>query len=95
MTLQWIRKEGRIRGVAVLLGEARVIAVGAPAEELWRVCDCCQFREALVFCRTHSKYICGPCLSKLSPVHRGCEFISVAVARDVAQRATQFAEIEA
>lgn len=94
MTFQWIRKDGQLRGFAVFVGKARIVAVGAPEQELWRICDCCGVREAIVFCRTHTKYICGICLAQLSPVHRGCEFISVAVARDLAERAQRFAEVD-
>lgn len=93
MTFQWIRKDGEIRGFAVMRGDALVIAAKVPEQELWRVCDCCHVSEAIVFCRTHSKYICGACLAQLSPVHRGCEFISVQVARDLVQRAEKYAEV--
>jgi hypothetical protein len=94
MTFQWIRKDGEIRGFALMLGEGRVIAASVPDRELWRVCDCCTVSEAIVFCRTHSKYLCGICLAQLPSVHRGCEFISVAVARDLVQRAEKYAEVE-
>ena len=96
MTFQLIRKDGELRGFAVLLGRGRIIAaVGAREAELWRICDstACS-NEALVFCRTHSKYVCGKCLAKLPPVHSCCEFISVSVARDLAQRAQKYAEVE-
>lgn len=93
MTFQLIRKDGELRGFAVFFGEARILVAGRPEAELWRVCDLCSVFEAAVFCRTHSKYICCVCLRKLSPVQERCEYISVAVARDLARRAERFTEV--
>lgn len=94
MTVQIIRKDGKIQGFALLLGELRVLAVGAPREELWRICDECAVNPGVVFCRSHCRYVCSKCLAE-GPRHRHCEFISMAVARDLAEKAQRWAEVEA
>jgi hypothetical protein len=94
MTLQLIRKDGKIKGVAFFLGEAKLVAMSESATEYWRVCDLCCVNEALVFCRAHAKYICGVCLGQLPSVHTGCQFISVSVARELALQAQRWAEVE-
>jgi hypothetical protein len=97
MTVQIIRKDGKFRGIALMLGEGRIIAAmgSSDREELWRICDSCCVHEAIVFCRTHAKYVCGSCLAAYpSEVGRECAFISVSVARDLAQRAQRYAEVE-
>ena len=95
MTIQLIRKDGRVKGFAFFFGDARLIAMAEPPKEYWRICECCYRHEALVFCRTHAKYVCGNCLGQLPSVHTGCNFISVAVARDLALQARKYAEVEA
>lgn len=85
MTFTLIRKNGRIRGIAITLGDTRIVAATEPGKSPWRVCDVCYVRDALVFCRRHGKYICGSCLGHVPSVHAGCEFLSVAVARDLAR----------
>jgi len=93
MTLQVIRKDGKVKGFALMFGEGRIIAAGVEDRELWRICDFCGVDEALVFCRTHSRYICGRCLAQLPSIHTGCMFISMAVARDLVQHAQKWAEV--
>lgn len=95
MTLQLIRQDGRLKGFAFFFGDAKVIVAAEPPQEYWRICECCFRREALVFCRTHCKYVCGSCLAQLPAVHRGCEFISTSIAREIAERAQRWGEIEA
>ncbi len=87
MTFQLIRKDGKVRGVALLLGDARVIPADDSQRELWRICECCHVNEALVYCCTHARYVCASCLEQLPSVHTGCRFISMAVARDLAEQA--------
>lgn len=95
MTVQLICKDGKIKGFAFFLGEARLIAMSEPPQEVWRICDLCCTNEALVYCRAHAKYICGVCLGQLPSIHTGCLFISVTVARDLAAHALRAAEVEA
>lgn len=90
MTLQLIRRDGKVCGI-VLLGEGEQIVVTRKGE-LWRICESCGVREALAFCCTHAKYICQPCLEGAPDIHRRCRFISNALARELAR---QFAEVEA
>jgi hypothetical protein len=48
----------------------------------WRICDTCTVNEAMVFCETHSKYLCEFCLAlhNNSPVL--CSYLSMAAARE-------------
>jgi len=96
MTLQVIRKDGKVKGFALMFGKGRILsaaALGLDDAELWRVCESCGVDEAIVFCRTHSRYICGRCLAQLPSIHTGCMFISMAVARDLVQHAQKWAEV--
>jgi hypothetical protein len=95
LTIQLIRRAGKVTGLAVLFGEGQVVEISHPEGELWRICESCGVREALVFCRVHSKYVCGPCLRTAPAVHRGCEFLSMAVARELARQAQKYTEVEA
>jgi hypothetical protein len=95
MTFQLIKRDGKIKGLVVLFGEGRVVEIVVPRGEMWRICESCGAREALVFCRTHVKYICGPCLQKAPAVHCNCQFISMSVARELAEQAQKHAEVEA
>ena len=95
MTIQFIRRDGKIKGFALLVGENRVLEIAVPRAEMWRICESCFEREAIVFCRTHTKYVCGPCLGLIPAVHLNCQFISKAVARDLAEHAQKYAEVEA
>jgi hypothetical protein len=77
MTFQLIKRDGKIKGLVVLFGEGRVVEIVVPRGEMWRICESCGAREALVFCRTHVKYVCGECLRKAPAVHFNCQFISM------------------
>lgn len=107
MTIQFIRKNGKIRGVAVLLTGGRFLALAtADASgnlEYWRVCDHCAKNEAAVFCQTHSQYVCESCLQWHGRRELGgafilgypCHVMSMAVARELAAQAVCGAEVEA
>jgi hypothetical protein len=95
MTFQLIKRDGKIKGLVVLFGEGRVVEIVVPRGEMWRICESCGAREALVFCRTHVKYVCGPCLQKAPAVHCNCQFISMSVARELAESAQKFGAVEA
>jgi hypothetical protein len=95
MTVQLIKRDGKIKGLVVLFGEGRVVEIVAPRGEMWRICESCGAREALVFCRTHVKYVCGECLRKAPAVHFNCQFISMSVARELAESAQKFGAVEA
>jgi hypothetical protein len=86
MTLQWVRnRDGKLRGVAILLGRGHVEA-GRNKEAPWRICDSCISSEAIVFCITDNVYLCHKCL----PAHTCpglCRFLSVSAAREVARAA--------
>src|SRR5579864_633431 len=64
MNLQVFRKDGKIRGLAMLRGTGtKVLEVSDDSRaEYWRICEHCTVREAVVFCCTHAKYVCGECL---------------------------------
>lgn len=107
MTIQLIRKGGKIRGIAVLLTQGRVVALAtedaASKLEYWRICDHCGKKEAAVFCRTHTQYVCQSCLewhgrkSLDGPFILGypCHVMSMAVARELAAQAVCGFEVEA
>lgn len=94
MTIQLIRKDGRVKGFAFFLGNARVLALTEAESELWRICESCSVNEAVVFCRTHAKYVCSGCLATAASLHGGCDFISVSVARELTRRAEKYQEVE-
>ena len=93
MKLELIKRNGMLCGIAIL--EEREKVMIAREGELWRICESCCEREALAFCRTHVKYVCGDCIAKAPAVHLNCQFISIAVARDLARTAQQYQEVEA
>jgi hypothetical protein len=103
MTFQLIRKDGKIRGIALLVGGDKVLSGRTERHEYWRICDHCTVREALVFCRTHNQYVCNNCLDWHGRLSCGGDFIfgyacvlmSMAVAREVQKAALLRVEVEA
>jgi hypothetical protein len=86
MTFQLVRApNGKLRGIAILIGRGRVEA-GRQGEVLWRICDLCTERQAIVFCKSDNAYVCEKCL----PVHTMpgfCRFLSVSAAREISTAA--------
>lgn len=103
MTLQFIRRNGKIAGVAILLGRGWVNGGVGDRAEYWRICEHCKTREALVFCQSHCMFVCDRCLNfhGRTAVNGdfifgfSCRLISMAVARDLAQVALSRTEVEA
>ena len=80
MTFQIIRKDGKVKGIALIFGDGYILAApDPPNSELWRVCDHCHQHKAIVFCRWHTKYVCSACLRLR--LHPGCEFLSVSAVK--------------
>lgn len=93
MTIQLIRRDGKLRGIALLLGNSRIVATSGDKAEYWRTCDHCTKREAIVFCRAHAQYVCERDLPGHSTAGVCC-FISMAVARELALTSMIRAEVE-
>lgn len=67
MTLRVMRdKRGRVVGIVLTIGKHdapdRAPLAPAPAPVLWRVCDICTDNVAVIYCRTHSVYLCLECV---------------------------------
>lgn len=88
MKLQIIRKNGKVKGIALIFGDGYIVAAEAEKKP-WRICDECLERKAILFCRSHSKYVCAGCVR----THRGCQFISVSAARWLVSHARKWEEI--
>jgi hypothetical protein len=103
MTIQIIRRDGKIRGVAFFLGKAKVIAASDESRAYWHVCDHCAENEAFVFCKTHSQYICDRCVVWHGRKSYGgafieakpCAMMSISVAKELAHQALHTEEISA
>lgn len=94
MRIQFIRNrggEGAIIGIALVIGQYTVGIMEAetpapkPCPDFWRTCDNCTANEAMVFCKTHTVYLCESCLSLHKPVSRVelCWYLSMASAREM------------
>lgn len=98
MRLQFIRHENHRIGIALLFQKENkllgVVEVPKPGEEnsqpenFSRICDACTVNGAMVFCRSHSLYLCEFCLSlhnvsdsKKRPFF--CDFLSMTAAREM------------
>jgi hypothetical protein len=103
MTFQIIRKDGKVRGIALMLGGSKVTGVAGEKTEYWRICDHCTVNEAVVFCHTHARYVCTHCLLWHGRTQAGgpfilgfpCYEVSMAVLRDAATIALSQLEVEA
>jgi hypothetical protein len=84
MTMQWLRtRKGQRIGFAVLFGPHRVHEidfVDASAPGNYRLCDACRENAAYMFCRTHSLFLCDPCVSEHYVKPYLCHFVGLSAA---------------
>ncbi len=92
MKLQFIRHGKRRLGIALIFNrklnmvEARVLPdPPSPAPpEFQRICDTCTVSEGIVWCRTHSVFLCRFCLSlHNSRCQEICDYLPMRDAREL------------
>jgi hypothetical protein len=89
MKLQWVRsEENAIIGLAFMRRDFLLHTIPAPAptkkaEPFWRICDACGANEAMVFCRSHTRYLCEFCLALHNNQPVFCEYLSMTAAREL------------
>lgn len=87
MTFELLRgKNGRIEGLVLRV-------VQPDKREYWRICESCTVREAVVFCRSHVRFVCEHCIERCVTEDVECAFISSSVARELATVAMIRAEV--
>ncbi len=90
MKLQLIHHANRILGLTLIfrktdhiLGVLEVEEVKPEPQQFWRICDACTVNEAMVFCRSHTKYLCEFCLALHNNQPEFCEYLSMTAAREL------------
>jgi len=65
-------RQGKLAGLFLYwrkLPSTQALQPPLPKEpEVWRVCEVCCVEEAVVYCRSHSRYLCAGCVVKHSGV---------------------------
>ena len=90
MKVQLLRSPDRIIGIAVTFRKRddvipSLLRIQAPPQDsnFWRICDACSANEAMVFCRSHARYLCEFCLALHNNQPIFCEYLSMSAAREM------------
>lgn len=89
MRIPWFRSRGRTRGTAAITliprGARPVIPPAVTGTlEYWRMCEHCCTAQAVLFCRTHTRFYCADCAWSHDR-NQECSWLSYEAARALAK----------